>query len=538
MKLFNKFLFLGCMLVLLVAPGCKKQAGLAGGGTILPMGGTSQKTGWAYNDPTRGFFNVQTEYQGKCPQGMVYIEVATTVRGQNGDMLSVAKNNTKKRVASSAFFMDQYEVTNLEWREYVRWLQEVYLHSPDVVIRALPDESVWRKELAYNEPYVREYYVSPAYNDYPVVGVSWKQATEYCKWRTDRLNELELIYAGVIPFIPLNIVNQKIQEYPDSAKNFVFTTKGARDYVYFVNANYEEFESEDGEALDFQPDYKAYDLNGDGEIGPNEWNVVLEGALYDSECRLPTEMEWEYAAYGLMTEEGIYDQTNTYPWSGTQMRLFDSSDYEGEFMANFLRGRGDPVGVQINGTLTVPVYFFDQNNYGLYNMAGNVNEWVKDVYRANVTTIEEINAYRGNEFESDSLYAEEILNKHFAYLDPALRDSMRTVLIAERGITKTGGDYRDFKDGDMQSALEGDSAKVEAVYKDLTPIEKANMISNTARVCKGGGWNDRAIWLNPSQRRWLDENACRNDIGFRCVMSTVGGFEQKRNYSNDGYIIR
>ena len=179
MKFVNKFLVLSCMFVLLVASGCKKQAGLAGGGTILPLGEVSQKTGWSYNDPTRGFFNVQTEYQGKCPHGMVYIEVATTVRGQNGDMLSVAKNNTKKRVASSAFFMDQYEVTNLEWREYVRWLQEVYMHRPDIVIRALPDESVWRKELAYNEPYVREYYVSPAYNHYPVVGVSWKQATEY-----------------------------------------------------------------------------------------------------------------------------------------------------------------------------------------------------------------------------------------------------------------------------------------------------------------------------------------------------------------------
>ena len=53
MKLVNKIFVLGCMLVLLVAPGCKKQAGLAGGGTILPSGGTSRKTGWAYNDPTR-----------------------------------------------------------------------------------------------------------------------------------------------------------------------------------------------------------------------------------------------------------------------------------------------------------------------------------------------------------------------------------------------------------------------------------------------------------------------------------------------------
>ena len=112
-----------------------------------------------------------------------------------------------------------------------------------------------------------------------------------------------------------------------------------------------------------------------------------------------------------------------------------------------------------------------------------------------------------------------------------MRDSMRNVLIAERVITKKGGDFRDFKDGDIQSALE-DSTRMEGIYKDMTPIERANAISNTARVYKGGGWNDRAIWLNPSQRRWLDEKACRNDIGFRCVMSTVGGKEIDRPMSN------
>ena len=532
MKSFNKLLILSSLCVLLVVSGCKKQNGLASGNTVLPLGGKSYTTGWSYNDPAQGFFNVQTEYYGKCPNGMILVDVATTVRGQNGDMVSAVKNNTKKRVAASAFFMDKYEITNLDWREYVRWLQMVYKHRPDIVVRALPDETVWRKELAYNEPYVREYYVSPAYNNYPVVGVSWVQATKYCKWRTDRLNELELIYAGIIPYVPLEIVNQKLQEYPDSAKNFVFETKTARDYVYFVNANYEDFESEEGEALKFQPDFKSFDLNGDGEIMPNEWSVVLEGVLYDSEVRLPTEMEWEYAAYGLVTEEGIYKQTNTYPWNGSQLRIIDDPAYEGLFKANFLRGRGDPIGVQANGTLTMPVGYFMPNDYGLYDMAGNVNEWVKDVYRANVTVVEEINSYRGNEFESDSLYAEDILNKHFTYLDPVMRDSMRTVLIAERGITKTGGDYRDFKDGDDQSALE-DSTKVEQIYKDMTPIEKANAISNTARVYKGGGWNDRAIWLNPAQRRWLDERACRNDIGFRCVMSTVGGRDHEREQERD-----
>ncbi len=529
MKVFNKIVILSTLAVLLIFSGCAKKGRMVNNDPSPLTGSASLKTGWAYNKPKKGFFNVETDYFGKCPQGMVYIEVATTVRGQNSDMLSVAKNNAKKRVASSAFYMDMYEVTNLEWREYVSWLQGVYAHRPDVVVRALPDETVWRKELAYNEPYVREYYVSPAYNEYPVVGVSWKQATEYCKWRTDRLNELELINAGVVPYVPLEMISLKLQELPDSLEKVLFTTKGVRDYVEYINRSYEEYANEAGDGLVYSPNFKAFDMNKDGELSHNEWKVILEGALYDSECRLPTELEWEYAAYGLATEDGIYEQTNTYPWSGSQLRTFDKG-LEGDFVANFLRGRGDPIGVQINGTLTVPVWTFKPNGYGLYNMAGNVNEWVKDVFRANVATNEEINTYRGNEFETDSMYAEEMLNKHFAYLDPALRDSMRTVLIQERGITKTGGDYRDFKDGDSQSSLNNDSS---LIYKDMQPIEEANVISNTARVYKGGGWNDRAIWLNPSQRRWLDENACRNDIGFRCVMSTVGGFDKEREYKKN-----
>ena len=144
MRSFNKLLILSSLCVLFVISGCKKQNGYVADNT------RSSVTGWSYNDPKEGFFNVKTDYYGKCPQGMVLIDVATSVRGQNSDMLSAVKNNAKKRVASSAFFMDRTEITNINWREYVRWLQGVYVHRPDVVVRALPDETVWRKELAYD----------------------------------------------------------------------------------------------------------------------------------------------------------------------------------------------------------------------------------------------------------------------------------------------------------------------------------------------------------------------------------------------------
>lgn len=534
MKICGKFAFVLGVSVALVLSACGNQNNTYSG-----------KTGWTFNDAKQGYFHSGALKDNKCPAGMTYIPVATTVRGQNNEKISLPTNNTKKRVAVSAFYMDVFEVSNEDWREYVAWMSGVWRSDPNKVVRVLPDESVWRSELSYNEPYVRDYYSNMAFNRYPVVGVSWKQAVAYCEWRTDRINEKELIANGVIPYKSLERISDDIKSKGvDSIASCFFTTKNAVDYIYRINSAFENNLSPDGtEYTDgyktFKPNKPQYDLNKDTKISVDEWKLALNGMIYDSECRLPTETEWEYAAYGLETYDGEYSETNIYPWSGDQLRSFDDKFVEGNFRANFLRGRGDPVGIQINGTLTVPVDFFYPNAFGLYNMAGNVNEWVSDVYRAYTDVIDEVNSYRGNKFENDSVYAENIISKYFAGIAQEDRDSMISVIISERGITKTGGDYRNFKDGDVQSslnrevAIEGlDSVSEGGVVVKLSAIEKANMISNTARVFKGGGWNDRVIWLDPANRRYLEETQCRNDLGFRCVMSAVGGDEQPREYSN------
>ena len=97
-------------------------------------------------------------------------------------------NNIPRRVTVPSFYIDETEVSNLDYLEYLHWIKRVFGEDyPEVYQRALPDTLVWREQLAYNEPLVEMYLRHPSYHNYPVVGVSWVQATEYCKWRTDRV---------------------------------------------------------------------------------------------------------------------------------------------------------------------------------------------------------------------------------------------------------------------------------------------------------------------------------------------------------------
>ncbi|MGL1627278.1 SUMF1/EgtB/PvdO family nonheme iron enzyme, partial [Vibrio parahaemolyticus] len=103
-------------------------------------------------------------------------------------------NNIPRRVTVNSFFIDKTEISNLNYREYLYWLEGTFggAGMDSIVDQAKPDTLVWRDQLSFNEPYVEYYFRHPSYNNYPVVGVSWKQATDFCIWRTDRVNELAL----------------------------------------------------------------------------------------------------------------------------------------------------------------------------------------------------------------------------------------------------------------------------------------------------------------------------------------------------------
>ena len=159
----------------------------------------SNSTGWTYNDPKNGGFEVQPYGEQETGPGLIFVEGGSYTMGQTEDDVMYEQNNMARNVTVSSFYMDETEIRNVDWREYVYWLLRVFGQSlPEVPKKALPDTLQWRDELAYNEEYVEWYFRHPAYNEYPVVGVSWEQANAYCRWRTDRANEKALIANGLI----------------------------------------------------------------------------------------------------------------------------------------------------------------------------------------------------------------------------------------------------------------------------------------------------------------------------------------------------
>ncbi|MGB1945093.1 MAG: SUMF1/EgtB/PvdO family nonheme iron enzyme, partial [Flavobacteriales bacterium] len=304
--------------------------------------------------------------------------------GQVDDDLNYAWDNIPRRVSVSSFYMDETEVTNQFWLEYLWWLQRIYGSSyPEIVERALPDTASWRNKLAYNEPMVNYYLRHPAYRDYPVVGVSWLQANDFCKWRSDRVNEGILIREGLLAHNPEAQVDEEH-----------FTTDT------YLSGQYQGERIREG-----LPNFSST-----AEFR----NVRVEDGVLLPSYRLPTEAEWEFAALGLIGNSlgELVTERKTYPWNGHFVRNGDNRDGGyGQINANFVKGRGDYMGVAgaLNdfGDITVNVYQYAPNDYGLFNMAGNVNEWVMDVYRPlSIQDNNEFRPFRGNVYETKRLSAD------------------------------------------------------------------------------------------------------------------------------------
>ena len=90
-------------------------------------------------------------------------------------------------------YCDQFEISNIDWKEYVYWVKRVFGDSTPEYFASLPDTTVWEKLDSCYHIYKQVYFSHPSYNSYPVVGVSHQQSLEYSIWRSDRVFEQLLI---------------------------------------------------------------------------------------------------------------------------------------------------------------------------------------------------------------------------------------------------------------------------------------------------------------------------------------------------------
>ncbi len=347
----------------------------------------SSTTGWDYNNPKQGGFQKVPFVDQETGPGLLLVEGGTFTMGMVEQDVMFDYNNRPARVTVSSFYMDQTEVTNFQWLEYLYWISRAYEQYPMVYRNALPDTLCWRSPLAMMEKYVEYYLRHPAYRDYPVVGVSWLQASDFCKWRTDRVNEYILVREGVLGWD----VNAADAE--------TFNTDS------YLVGQFEQSPELGGRKL---TDLDPSNVNGK-KLG--ERIVRMEDGILLPKYRLPTEAEWEFAAQGLignLTEgtEVITDRRQ-YPWDGHFVRQ-DNEEFQGAIRANFVRGRGDYMGVagalNDGADVTAPVESYWPNDYGLYHMAGNVSEWVMDVYRPLTSEdYDEFRPFRGNVYQTKLL---------------------------------------------------------------------------------------------------------------------------------------
>jgi len=522
----------------------------------------SSLTGWNFNDPKYGSYIKGTPFQGqKVPDGMVAVEGGSFTMGQVQDDVMFDWNTTPQQMHVRSFYLDEAEVTNSEYLLFLEVTKDVFPPEEEkyknIYTSLLPDTLFWRNSLGNTELLSESYLRHPAYSDYPVVGVSWMQAVQYCKWRTSAVNLKKLIDKGVLSNVLEN----------DTIRNFFDTD------LYLENP-YKLF---DGDSTVYKrglPDYKA---RKKGAPRPAKGSftgrqVTSQDGILSQKFRLPTEVEWEYAA---KATSGNREYNNIrgrkkYAWDGKFTRD-KSKRYKGDQLANFKQRKGSYSGLagwsEDGSDIPIKVKSYPPNAFGLYDMSGNVAEWVADVYRPIIDTeANDFNYFRGNIFTKklidsngdvvvigetgqpsikyDTLPNGKIIPIEFPgeikYV-PVTKDDtfMRRNYNTANNLDKNDGDKFSNRLYDLEDEQRTNKSRMynsPTIRKDEETgkvnqydiNKRSTLISNKTRVHKGGSWQDREYWLDPAQRRYLPEYMSTNYIGFRCATDLLGTLSFKK----------
>ncbi|WP_019386212.1 gliding motility lipoprotein GldJ [Algibacter luteus] len=550
MKKVVAFKILLVLALAVVSTSCKKSSSSKN---------SSRATGWDINSREGGFqYNTDFKEQETAP-GLVFVEGGTFTKGRVQDDVMHDWNNSPNQQHVQSFYMDETEVTNAMYMEYLDWIKRTYPPSDPfyraIYHGALPDTLVWRNRLGFNEVMTENYLRHPGYGEYPVVGVSWIQAVEFANWRTDRVNEHKLTEAGYLKRdAMIKDVNAEQTFSTDTYINAPTLTYGGN----------EEIIRPEGRGR------RNVRVDEDG----NESGVFAtrETGIISPKYRLPTETEWEYAALGLseLRSYNLYRGRKKYPWDGQYTRS-GKRKIRGDQMANFKQGKGDYGGIagwsDDGADITNAVKSYEPNDFGLYDMAGNVAEWVADVYRPIIDDeFNDFNYYRGNVYTKNALNDDGTVK--VVTIDDIVYDTLSNGKVVARNLPgeilqvpvdenetylRSNFDKSDqinFRDGDKRSSryfesfnddeneggAESETRKMynspkHTITRDslgniIREYDKRNsrtsLINDKVRVYKGGSWKDREYWLDPAQRRYFPQDMATDYIGFRCAMSRVG----------------
>ncbi len=342
------------------------------------------------------------------PLGMTLVPGGSFIMGKSDDDIAALKNAPPKTVTVRSFYMDETEITNSEYRQFVEWVRDSVVRMKLAILAeemgeapgaggigdyafADTDEanmSVYEKYMYDNYYSLGEGYENRKINkdvdiiwdtrDYPdeyyaeVMDTMYLSPEEsYNGQRTPKVTHYKFRYSwmdisGAAKAEPGSradyIRQEEVQIYPD-------TTVWIKDFNY----SYNEPMHNDYFWHDAYSDYPVVGVSWKQARAFAQWRTLYHNAYRKergkhnvNSYRLPTEAEWEYAARG-----GL--ESASYPWGGP----YTKND-RGCFMANFKPLRGDYAADQ--ALYTVEAKSYDPNDYGLYNMAGNVSEWVFSSY--------------------------------------------------------------------------------------------------------------------------------------------------------------
>jgi formylglycine-generating enzyme required for sulfatase activity len=291
-------------------------------------------TSWDYNTPNNGGFEKVPYTEQELPPECVFVD--------GGIFNLVNKDGIEVKDTVNTFIVSRYEETNRQYRAYLSFLKRFKLEER--YRKALPDTLFWIDENFTQEEkifLVGNYLRSPAFDNYPVLGLTVGQVMEYAKWKTDRLNEMILIREGILDIDTVS-----------TDTSAIFTTES------YLSGSFGSFAP-----LRIIPDLKpTY----------SERPVRMEDGILMPRLRLLTLAEWEVAAL----DQG--DSNYTYPVSKPFLRTKDIRK-ERSFDLFFMKGQklaNKPLNRKLSEKKLLPVNMTPKGNLGIYGLNVNACEFV------------------------------------------------------------------------------------------------------------------------------------------------------------------